>query len=140
MADDDAALGEEIIDIPEAEAEPMAEPDGVSADLARVAIACARIRRLHLQIIFAGSAPRQLDNSPLRAGRTTKHTCSVTLLLIDDVDQGGALRKPPRVLLEHRHPAFPDLIRLTGNMGSDDYIFELPQWVALRKRFGIRDV
>ena len=33
VTDDDATFGEEILGIPEAEAEPMVEPDGVSDDL-----------------------------------------------------------------------------------------------------------
>ena len=70
MTDDDAAFGEEILDIPEADAEPMVEPDGVSDDLARVAIASVGIGRLDLQIIFAGSAPRQPDNAGRHDGRS----------------------------------------------------------------------
>ena len=75
VTDDDATFGEEILGIPEAEAEPMVEPDGVSDDLARVAIASVRIGRLHLQIIFAGSAPRQLDNA-MRRHTATLASCS----------------------------------------------------------------
>ena len=54
----DAALGEQVFDIPEAEGEPMIEPHGVTDDLGREAV--ASIQRFHRSIVPHG---RQLDST-----------------------------------------------------------------------------
>jgi hypothetical protein len=80
VADDDAAPVEEILNVPEAETEPMVEPGRVGDHLARVAVTSVRIRRLHPQIIFAGSDARQLDSTDERTASHTSRLCIGRLL------------------------------------------------------------
>jgi hypothetical protein len=58
MADDDAALGEQILNVAEAEVETKIQPHGVRDDLGRKAIAMVSRSVERLSLIAA-----QLDNS-----------------------------------------------------------------------------
>jgi hypothetical protein len=71
VADRDSTLGQEVLNVPEAQAETMVEPHGMGDDLTRVSIASVRIRRFHLQIMVGGFDPRQLDSALLVAPRPT---------------------------------------------------------------------
>jgi hypothetical protein len=90
MGDNDSAFGEKILDISEAQAETMVNPDGVADDFWREPMAIiARPATFHRTSL---SVPAQIDNARRRLTKVMSRTDLFLVFLCGTTRQNGRAR------------------------------------------------